>query len=79
MIADNQLFINFNITRRRSRVIKVHKTPSEGELSLKIIEKVWGLICFFMRYFLWVSAWLLSTLIQNLIVEVDRRKYCRMQ
>nr|DAG18623.1 MAG TPA: hypothetical protein [Caudoviricetes sp.] len=32
-----------------------------------------------MRYFLWVSAWLLSTLIQNLIVEVDRRKYCRMQ
>ncbi len=56
MIADNQLFMNFDITRRRSRVIKVHKTPSEGELSLKIIEKVWGLICFFMRYFLWVSA-----------------------
>lgn len=47
MIADNQLFMNFDITRRRSRVIKVHKTPSEGELSLKIIEKVWGLICFF--------------------------------
>ncbi len=56
MIADNQSFMNFDITRRRSRVIKVHKTPSEGELSLKIIEKVWGLICFFMRYFLWVSA-----------------------
>lgn len=47
MIADNQLFMNFDITRRRSRVIKVHKTPSEGELSLKIIEKVWGLICFY--------------------------------
>ena len=60
MIADNQMFMGFDITRR-SRVIKVHKTPSEGEFSLKIIEKVWGLICFFMRYFLWVSAWLLST------------------
>ena len=31
MIADNQLFMNFDITRRRSRVIKVHKTPSEGD------------------------------------------------
>lgn len=60
-------------------MIKVHKIPSEGELSLNIIENVWGVICFFMRYFLWVSVWLLLTLIQNLIVEVDRRKYCRMQ
>ena len=40
MIADNQLFMNFDITRRRSRVIKVHKTPSEGELSLKIIAYI---------------------------------------
>ena len=79
MITDNQWFMNFDITRRRNRMIKGHKILSEGEFSLKIIEKVWGLICFFMRYFLWVSAWLLSTLIQNLIVEVDRRKYCRMQ
>ncbi len=39
MITDNQLFMNFDITRRRSRMIKGHKTPSEGELSLKIIEK----------------------------------------
>lgn len=38
MIADNQMFMGFDITRRRSRVIKVHKTPSEGEFSLKIID-----------------------------------------
>lgn len=46
MITDNQRFMNFDITRRRNRMIKGHKIPSEGEFSLKIIEKVWGLICF---------------------------------
>lgn len=39
MIADNQWFMNFDITRRRNRMIKGHKIPSEGEFSLKIIEK----------------------------------------
>ena len=47
MIADNQLFMNFDITRRRSRVIKVHKTPSEGELWIKDYRKGLGTDLFF--------------------------------